>query len=81
MTPTDLDAYFEQFRGDTELPTHEDYIAVCRAKGHHEWYKLYGGFQCRQCGIQIPVHEPFNQATMVLVIARQAELDAELRKT
>lgn len=76
-----FEQYFEQFRGDGEPPTHEEYIAVCRARGKHEWYKLYGGYGCRQCGIQFATPEPYNTVYVAEYMAQMNKLDAELKKT
>lgn len=59
----------------------ENNRAVCRANRKHEWYRLHGGFRCRQCGVQVPFPEPVTQAQLNLAIWRTIELDAELRAT
>lgn len=75
-----LEYHMDRLNGELRgRSNHEDYIAICRAQEKHEWYKLWGGLQCRQCGVQIPLPEPFTVEAMEVAMKRSADLDAELR--
>lgn len=81
MTPTDLDAYFEQFRGDP------DPMSICRERGRHNWgmgwFQTLNGrtIRCVDCGVEYV--EPYDHApSRTDNMAWQASrLDAELKKT